>query len=158
MASPVVADKLGLESAGALLTPREFDAVGAWDEDYRYELIHGVLVVAALPLPMETGPNETLGVWLANYQMQGGTLDGTLPEQYVHLIDSRRRADKTAGQRGCVERKPGRVSCRETIRQSGEKSEMKRLTPCICWQVKKAHRLSASTSALASSAPLISLR
>jgi hypothetical protein len=96
MGSPVLADKrvLGLESAGTLMTPREFDAIVDWDENYRYELIHGVLVVAALPLPMETGPNETLGVWLANYQMQGGVLDGTLPEQYVRTIDSRRRADR----------------------------------------------------------------
>ncbi len=85
---------LGLDSAGALMTPEEFDAVDAWDDNYRYELIHGVLVVGALPLPMETGPNETLGVWLVNYQMQGGALDATLPEQYVRTKDSRRRADR----------------------------------------------------------------
>lgn len=85
---------LGLASAGALMTPREFDAVDNWDENYRYELIHGVLIVAALPLPMETGPNETLGAWLLAYQMQGGALDGTLPEQYVRTSVSRRRADR----------------------------------------------------------------
>src|SRR5580704_17542493 len=96
MASPVLAEKpvLGLESAGALMTPQEFDAVQEWDESYRYELIHGVLVVAALPLPMETGPNETLGIWLTNYQMQGGVLDGTLPEQIVRTPGSRRRANR----------------------------------------------------------------
>jgi Uma2 family endonuclease len=96
MASLAAIDKpvLGLDSAGTLMTPREFDAIDRWDENYRYELIHGVLVVAALPLPMETGPNETLGVWLTNYQMQGGMLDGTLPEQYVRTTDSRRRADR----------------------------------------------------------------
>jgi hypothetical protein len=76
------------------MTPREFDAIVDGDENYHYELIHGVLVVAALPLPMETGPNETLGVWLTNYQMQGGALDGTLPEQYVRTANSRRRADR----------------------------------------------------------------
>jgi hypothetical protein len=76
------------------LTPREFDAIDAWDENYRYELIHGVLVVAALPLPMEAGPNETLGVWLANYQMRGGAMDATLPEQHVRTSDGRRRADR----------------------------------------------------------------
>jgi Uma2 family endonuclease len=85
---------LGLGAAGTLMTPREFDRIESWDEKYRYELIHGVLVVAALPLPMETGPNETLGVWLTNYQMRGGVLDGTLPEQYVRTPDSRRRADR----------------------------------------------------------------
>jgi len=83
-----------LDSAGTLMAPDEFDAIKKWDENYRYELIHGVLVVAALPLPMETGPNETLGVWLTNYQMGGGALDGTLPEQYVRTADSRRRADR----------------------------------------------------------------
>jgi Uma2 family endonuclease len=95
MASAVAEKRIvGLASAGALMTPKEFDAIRDWDENYRYELIHGVLVVAALPLPMETGPNETLGVWLANYQMQGGELDGTLPEQIVRTHESRRRADR----------------------------------------------------------------
>ena len=31
--------------AGILMTPEEFDAVEEWDEDYRYELVQGVLVV-----------------------------------------------------------------------------------------------------------------
>lgn len=34
---------LGLELNGTLMTPEEFDAVEEYDEDYRYELIHGVL-------------------------------------------------------------------------------------------------------------------
>ena len=50
-ASPI----LGPESAGMLMTPEEFDAVNDYDENYRYELIHGVLVVNPIPNPEETG-------------------------------------------------------------------------------------------------------
>jgi hypothetical protein len=31
---------IGLESAGALPTPEEFNAITEYDENYRYELIH----------------------------------------------------------------------------------------------------------------------
>jgi Uma2 family endonuclease len=89
--------RLSFELAGALMTPAEFDAAGEWDDDYRYELIHGVLAVSPLPLPAETGPNETLGHWLLTCRgihPQGSALDGTLPEQYVRTRDSRRRADR----------------------------------------------------------------
>jgi Uma2 family endonuclease len=88
---------LGLELAGTRMTPEEFDAVEEWDEDYRYELIHGILVVTPVPLPQETGPNERLGQWLLNYRdqhPQGSSLDYTLMEQYVRTGDSRRRADR----------------------------------------------------------------
>jgi Uma2 family endonuclease len=88
---------ISLEGAGRLMTCREFDSVEEWDDRYRYELIHGVLVVSSLPLPSETGPNQALGVWLVNYQeqhAQGHHLDATLPEQLVHLESGRRRADR----------------------------------------------------------------
>jgi Uma2 family endonuclease len=88
---------LRLEMAGTLLTPEEFDAAECVDDTYSYELIHGVLVVAALPLPSETGPNQTLGNWLENYRLdhpQGSVLDGTLPEQIIRTRAGRRRADR----------------------------------------------------------------
>jgi Uma2 family endonuclease len=88
---------LGLDSAGMLMTPEEFDAVEDWDEEYRYELVHGVLVVTAIPLPMETGPNEMLGHLLLAHREthpQGKVLDLTLPEQIVRTRDGRRRADR----------------------------------------------------------------
>ncbi len=88
---------LGLDSAGILMTPEEFDAVEEYDECYRYELIHGVLVVNAIPYAEETGPNELLGRLLLNYQEdhpQGPTLDATLPQQYVRTATSRRIADR----------------------------------------------------------------
>src|SRR5439155_13482440 len=88
---------LGPDLAGALLTPEEFDAIGEWDENYRYELIHGVLVVTPIPSAEETGPNEELGRWLLNYReqhAQGSSLDYTYPEQYVRTRTGRRRADR----------------------------------------------------------------
>jgi Uma2 family endonuclease len=88
---------LGLESAGILLTPEEFDSVEEYDENYRYELIHGVLVVHSIPLPAETGPNELLGYYLLSYKLlhpQGSALSDTLPQQYVRTERSRRLADR----------------------------------------------------------------
>ncbi len=42
---------LGPELNGALMTPEEFDAVEECDENYRNELIHGVLIAAPAQLP-----------------------------------------------------------------------------------------------------------
>ena len=88
---------LGLESAGFLMTPEEFDAVEEYDEEYRYELVHGVLVVTPIPSGEETGPNELLGYVLLYYREhhpQGSCLDDTLPQQYVRTRTSRRIADR----------------------------------------------------------------
>jgi Uma2 family endonuclease len=88
---------LGLESAGVLMTPEEFDAIEEYDENYHYELINGVLVVNPIPLPEETGPNELLGHVLLEYQEdhpQGSALDYTLPHQYVRTPTGRRLADR----------------------------------------------------------------
>jgi Uma2 family endonuclease len=89
--------RLSLETAGALMTPEEFDSVEDQDANYVYELVNGVLVVHAIPLPEETGPNEFLGLLLGMYQMQhpkGGCLDATIPQQHVRLKKSRRIADR----------------------------------------------------------------
>jgi Uma2 family endonuclease len=88
---------LGLESAGVRMTPEEFDAIEDYDENYRYELVNGVLVVSAIPLAEETGPNELLGYWLLDYKYEhphGGALDDTLPQQYVPTRTGRRLADR----------------------------------------------------------------
>jgi Uma2 family endonuclease len=92
--TPLVA---GPEIAGTLMTPDEFDAIEEWDEDYRYELVHGVLVVSPPPLEQERGPNQMLGYWLLRYQedhAHGSTLDETLPEHTVRCKETRRRADR----------------------------------------------------------------
>ena len=88
---------LGFESAGMLMTPAEFDEITEYDDCYRYQLIHGVLVVNPIPSEAEANPNEELGHWLRTYKdqhPQGSALDATLPERYVRLPTSRRRADR----------------------------------------------------------------
>jgi Uma2 family endonuclease len=85
------------ELAGTLMTPEEFDDVEEYDDEYNYELVHGVLVVVPIPKEGEVGPNEELGRWLRNYQAdhpQGQVLDDTLPERFVRTRTSRRRADR----------------------------------------------------------------
>jgi Uma2 family endonuclease len=94
VAAPLV---LGFESAGALITPEEFDAVTEYDPEYRYELVHGVLVVTPIPLAEVTDPNEELGCLLRNYREEhpeGRILDSTLPQQYVRTATDRRLADR----------------------------------------------------------------
>lgn len=94
---PATWDRIGLSSAGVLMTPAEFDAIRRSDPRFRYELIHGVLVVTRLPSLAEVDPNEELGHLLRNYRdrhPQGQTLNATIPERYVYLVNSRRRADR----------------------------------------------------------------
>jgi Uma2 family endonuclease len=88
---------LGPEHNGLSMTPAEFDAVEEYDDLYRYELIHGVLVVNPIPSREERDPNEELGRLLRNYREahpQGSCLDATLWEEYVRTAGSRRRADR----------------------------------------------------------------
>jgi len=94
---PRVMPPIGLGSAGIRMTPEEFDAIEEYDELYRYELIDGVLIVTPIPSEAEADPNETLGHWLRKYQDEhpDTTLDLTLSERYVHLKNSRRRADRS---------------------------------------------------------------
>jgi Uma2 family endonuclease len=87
---------LGPDSSGACLTPAEFDAA-EFEEGWRYELIHGVLVVSPPPLRKERDPNDELGYWLRRYQEshpQGRAMDATLPEETVVTPMDRRRADR----------------------------------------------------------------
>jgi Uma2 family endonuclease len=86
----------GPDSAGLHLTPREFDNA-VFAEDWRYELIDGVLVVTPPPLEEERDPNGELEYWLRLYQHQhpdGHHLDKTLAEQTVRTAKNRRRADR----------------------------------------------------------------
>lgn len=83
--------------AGIRLTPEEFDAVQEWDEEYRYELINGVLIVTPPPLEAERDPNEELGYLLRRYHEdhpQGHALDKTLHEHTIRTGAQRRRADR----------------------------------------------------------------
>jgi Uma2 family endonuclease len=87
---------LGPHAAGSILAPDEFDAA-EWLEGFRYELIHGVLVVSPAPSPQERVANDELGCLLRVYQRnhpKGSALDDTLPEHDVLVDDDRRRADR----------------------------------------------------------------
>lgn len=84
-------------SAGILMTPREFDAITNYDDRYRYELVHEVLVVTPIAAASEADANEELVCLLRGYghdHPEGRALDKTLPERYVRTSDSRRRADR----------------------------------------------------------------
>lgn len=89
--------RIDLESAGMILAPEEFDAIEEYDNRFRYELIEGVLVVNPIPSEGESAPNELLGGLLfayKEYHSQGKSLDKTLPERYIRVGNSRRRADR----------------------------------------------------------------
>jgi Uma2 family endonuclease len=86
----------GPGAAGTLMTPREFDRAD-FEEGWRYELIHGVLIVSPTPLENERDPNEELGYLLRAYRYhhpQGKALDATLHEQTVRTARHRRGADR----------------------------------------------------------------
>ena len=88
---------LGRNSNGMQMTPEEFDAVRDWDDNYRYELIQGVVIVSPISLEAEADPIEELGYWLRHYRNthpQGTSLDATMQERYIHVPNGRRRADR----------------------------------------------------------------
>lgn len=86
--------RIGRESNGMAMTPEEFDAVDDWDENYRYELVRGVLIVVPPAGVGETDPNDELGHWLRNYRDEGGPLDHTRYEFTLQTSSGRRRADR----------------------------------------------------------------
>ena len=84
-------------SNGMRLTAEEYDALQDWEEGYRYELIHGVLVVTPPAGPGERSPNDELGFLLRSFRENhpnGHSLDETLPEQEIPIGENRRRADR----------------------------------------------------------------
>lgn len=88
--------RLGPQSAGMLLTRKEFDRARG-EKGWRYELINGVLVVSPTPSRNERTPNDRLGQWLWNYRdqhPQGSTLDSTVPEEEIQTRKNRRRMDR----------------------------------------------------------------
>jgi Uma2 family endonuclease len=87
---------LGPGDAGLPMTLDEFETA-EFEEGFRYELIHGVLVVTPPPAEGERDVNEELGHWLRTYQdshPQGGCLDLTLSEQNIRTKDQNRRCDR----------------------------------------------------------------
>jgi Uma2 family endonuclease len=88
--------RLGPRQAGRLMTLDEFE-VADFKPGFRYELIHGVLIVNPPPLDAERDGNEELGHWLRSYKEshpQGKCLDLTLPEHNLRTRRENRRADR----------------------------------------------------------------
>lgn len=85
------------EHNGLPMTPEEFDAIQDWDDEFRYELKRGVLIVSPPPGFGELKPNDVLGHWLQSFQEQnpqGKSLDDTCNEVTLKTTTGRRRADR----------------------------------------------------------------
>jgi Uma2 family endonuclease len=90
---------IGIHSSGIRMSARQYRGLSPdqFDEHYRYELVHGVLVVTPPPLPDERDPNDELGHLLRTYRDSplAKTFDATLWEQeLLTLPDTIRRADR----------------------------------------------------------------
>jgi len=80
-----------------VMSIEEFDAVSDWDQEYRYELLHRVLIVSPAPGYGERNPNDELGFLLRTYwyhHPQGKVMNNTVSEQYIATSAGRRRADR----------------------------------------------------------------
>jgi Uma2 family endonuclease len=89
--------RLSRRSNGMLMTTEEFLAIEDCDPGYRYELVHGVVVVSPPPGAGERNPNDTLGFWIRLFQQsdaRGKVVDETLPEQDIETATGVRRADR----------------------------------------------------------------
>ena len=84
--------------AGMPMTPAEFDTVTDYDENFRYELLRGILIVSPIPSGHHEFAVDHLGYYLRKFQYEhpnGGVIDLNLPGRYVHLPNGdRRRADR----------------------------------------------------------------
>jgi len=97
MSTAEINTPIGPESNGMLMTPEEFDALDDWDENYRYELVNGVLVVVPPAGAGERSPNDELGYLLRSYKESSAgesVLDETMFEQTIVCGGNRRRADR----------------------------------------------------------------
>jgi Uma2 family endonuclease len=89
--------RLGPEMNGMTMTAEEFRAIEECEPGYRYELIHGVLIVSPPPDAGERGSSDELNILLRQYQTthpNGRVVDGSLPEQELETSAGIRRADR----------------------------------------------------------------
>jgi Uma2 family endonuclease len=90
--------KLDANANGVLMSLEEFNALQPeeCDQRFRYELIHGVVIVSPPPSDGEIDTNDELGRLLRNYQdtPQGKCLDKTLFEREVATSAGIRRVDR----------------------------------------------------------------
>jgi Uma2 family endonuclease len=94
---PRIRQRIGPSSAGLRMSRDEFDALTRFDDRYRYELVHGVLVVTPPPAEAERDSNGELEYLLRFYKKhhpQGSALDKTLTEHEIRPGEDARRADR----------------------------------------------------------------
>ena len=89
---------IGPRSAGISMTVEEYEAIPPeeWERGYRYEVIHGVLVVTPSPDESHQSPNLELAYLLRSYQEShpsGKVLDKVTFERYVKTSAGYRVAD-----------------------------------------------------------------
>ena len=88
---------LDADCNGMSMSPAEFDAVEDCDENWRYELVRGIVIVSPPPRDSHEEPIDELGSRLRDYRRQhpqGHSLDATLPNRYIRTPSSRRLADR----------------------------------------------------------------
>jgi Uma2 family endonuclease len=88
---------IGPKCNGMLMTIEEFLEADDWEEGWRYELVHGVLIVNPAPGGGERRPNDELAYWFLLYKNthpQGAALDDTVGEHGIVTDMGVRRADR----------------------------------------------------------------
>ena len=99
---------------GVLMSCEEFNALRPeeCDQRFRYELLHGVVIVSPPPSDGEADPNDELGHLLRSYQYgpQGKVLDKTLFEREVATSAGIRRVDAGAKLRMIVKPKLSKIA------------------------------------------------
>ncbi len=87
--------RLGPESNGMHMTREEFDAVEAWDERFRYELVNGVVLVRPIPPATERVKSDVLNYLLRSFMERWpGVIDEALPTQEVETPAGVRLCDQ----------------------------------------------------------------
>jgi Uma2 family endonuclease len=89
--------RVGSKSNGMSMTPEEFDAIEEWDENFRYELVRGVLIVKDYPVAAIRACYDELGHCFHAFCHQvhsGAATIETLPDQEVRTGDNRWRTDR----------------------------------------------------------------
>jgi Uma2 family endonuclease len=89
---------IGPHSAGIAMTAEEYEAIAPeeWERGYRYEVIHGVLVVTPSPDESHQSPNLELAYLLRSYQEShpsGKVVDKVTFERYIKTAAGFRIAD-----------------------------------------------------------------
>jgi len=89
--------RIGPRCNGMSMTREEFWEHDNWAPGYRYELVHGVLIVNPPPDIGERNPNDVLGHWIRVYwetHPNGKVINETAPEHTIPTSAGFRRADR----------------------------------------------------------------